>query len=363
MRLLDRYILRRFLLAYTGCFFTLLALYMVIDLFAKLDEFTELESEPLSVAKNVAVYYAYRLPWFFQRLSAIISLMSAMATLAWLQRQNELMPFLAAGVPVRRLLVPLLAGVLVVAGIGLINREWLIPVCGEQLERSATDPRGEATVCAGGCYDDNGIHFEGKVAYPGRQLVQYGGVTIPARFLGRLVHVSCKEMSYRPGNGRDGPGWYLRGAEPAELDCRHPIINNLKQPGVYFVHTDLSFERLTRSPSWFYYQSTRELFHLLREEQLVRRAEVIALLHQRLTTPILELILVLMGIPMILARPERSIFLKLGVGLLIYAAFFGVQYCCWQLAQREYVDAALSAWLPVFLFGPPALVLLDAIKS
>ena len=102
---------------------------------------------------------------------------------------------------------------------------------------------------------------------------------------------------------------------------------------------------------------------MLNEDQLARRAEIIALLHQRLTTPILELILVLLGIPLILSRSDRNIFLKLGVGLLVYGAFFGVQYCCWQLAQRELLDAPLAAWLPVFVFGPPALVLLDAVKS
>ena len=42
MMLLDRWLLRSFLKAWLVCFCSLLSLYVVIDLFSKLDEFLEI---------------------------------------------------------------------------------------------------------------------------------------------------------------------------------------------------------------------------------------------------------------------------------------------------------------------------------
>src|SRR5262249_26495897 len=156
--LLDRYILRQFLRAYVGCFLSFLALYVVMDVFTKLEEFTEPDAarrqasrdvdeirsastqtltysnastmrKMQSFFRNMGVYYGYRLPVFFDRMNGMIALMAAVFTLGWLERQNELLGFLASGVSMRRLIVPVAAAVLVLLGLGVANREELIPRC------------------------------------------------------------------------------------------------------------------------------------------------------------------------------------------------------------------------------------------
>ncbi len=364
MRLLDRYLLRHFLASYLVCLVSFLALYIVIDLFTKLDEFAEGEGSLAGKLQNVVIYYAYRLPWFFQRLSAVLSLVAGMFTLAWLERQNELLPILAAGIPVRRLLLPILLAVVGLIGVALANQELLVPRCSAVLVRSAEDPRGKGGVCPVGCYDDRLIHFEGRFAFPERRMIQYGRVTVPASVAGRMIHLSCKEMFYRPANGRDLGGWYLTGATPAQLDCSPPLYQWPRRPGVYFIETELSYERLTRNPAWFHYESTLALCDLLEtEDQLPRRAEVLALLHRRLTAPLLELILVLLGIPFVLGRGGGGLYFKLGVSLTLYGVFQGFQYVCGNLAQKEFLDPMLGAWLPVLVFGPLAIALLDGVRS
>ena len=363
MRLLDRYVLRHFLLAYAVGFVSLLGLYVVIDLFTRSDEFTEDARGTGEVLANVGVYYLYRLPLFFVRLSGVLALLAATFTVAWLERQNEVMPWLAAGVPLRRLLAPLLGATVLVTGLSVANREWVVPRCSPYLQRGADDPRGRKTCLVHGGYDKNLIHFDGRIACPERQMIQRARVTLPPQVMGGLVNLRVEEMFYRPARGTETSGWYLLGVTPAHVECPHPALNWLG-PGRYFVHTDLSFERLTRPPDWFHYEATPQLFRLLGETTaLSRRGELLTLLHRRLTSPLAEFVLVLLGVALIAGRPERNLFIKLGTALIAYALFAGAHHICHSLARQADLNPALAAWLPALVFGPLALALLDGVRT
>src|SRR5262249_17281121 len=145
--------------------------------------------------------------------------------------------------------------------------------------------------------------------------------------------------------------------------CSYPALNWLA-PGQYFLHTDASFRQLTRKPDWFYYESTSDLLELAKDQMgCQRRGEVVAMLQRRLTSPLLDLILVLLGIPIMFGRFERNLYLKLGVCMIVYAVFQSSQFVCGNLAQHEWMDPIIAAWLPVFLFGPMALLLADGMKT
>ena len=185
MHLIHRYVLRQLLSAYLGCFLSLFVIYLVLDVFTKMDEFAvdphrrhsqaaqttapngaplavETKSERAAVRadlptffRNMLNYYAYRAPVFFDRMNAFIVLLAATFSLGWLERQNEITPLLAAGVPLRRLLLPIWVMVGAILGIGALNREWLIPRCAPFLLREAEDPLGrrpllvQLTSCCG----------------------------------------------------------------------------------------------------------------------------------------------------------------------------------------------------------------------
>jgi lipopolysaccharide export system permease protein len=363
MRLLDRYVLRHYFRAYAICCVCLVALYVIIDLFARIDEFTEHSRGVVEFFRNFLVYYGYRVPWFFQRLCGLVAILAAMFTLAWLERQNELVAWLAAGVPARRLLYPVLGATLAVLTLGLANRELLLPHCREGLQRTPDDPFGRKSVLVQGTYDANSVHVGGGVGDPVRQTVEIGRVTLPPRLVGALVHLNCAEMAYRPASAAESSGWYLRGTRPESLECSHPCLNWLG-PGTYFLHTELDFERLTRRADWFHYEPTWSLLHQLEvDPQLPRRDEMIALVHRRLTTPLWEFILVLMALAYSVRRQDQNLYWKLGVNVVVNVAMQIVQWGCVWLAQQQYLDAALANWLPVLLFGPLALLLLEGMRT
>jgi len=363
MATLDRYILRHFLRAYLACLLVLLCLYVVVDLFSKMHEFADGAAKFKTVLDRVRVYYQYRLPWFFDRFHGVFGLLAALFTWAWLERQNEITPWLAAGVPARRLVAPLMVGVFCTIGLSLANREYLVPRCAAGLQRGPGDPGGRQGLAVRGGFDHNLIHFEGRVAWADRQMVQDGRITLPAHVVGKIVRLRCVEMFYRPPGAGGGSGWYLMAAEPERLETYHPAVDFLG-PGTYFLHSDMSFERLTRPANWYRYQPTHQLLKLAwKDEPVTHRAALTALVHRRLTTPLLDIILVLLGVGLMAGRSERGFFWKIGLGLLAYFGFELSLTVCHHLAENGYVSAALAAWLPVFVYGPASLALLDGLRT
>ena len=113
MKLIDRMLLRNFFKAWLVCFFSLVSLYIVIDVFNKLDQFIDVATQTeTNLFEIMGVFYSYQLVLIFDRLCGVIILLAAMFTVTWMLRNNELLPLLSAGVSTRRVLQPVLLGTL-----------------------------------------------------------------------------------------------------------------------------------------------------------------------------------------------------------------------------------------------------------
>jgi len=169
MKLIDRQILRSFYKAWVICFFTLVSLYVVIDLFNRTDEFSSASGgTPSGFAQAVGLYYSHQVALIFDRLCGVIVLLAAMFTIAWMQRNNELLPFLSAGVPMRRLLWPVFIGTFSLVLLSVANRELVLPRIAEDLQNPASDPYGRRSRLVGAAYEPNGLLLAGQTAVPSK---------------------------------------------------------------------------------------------------------------------------------------------------------------------------------------------------
>src|SRR5688500_7052859 len=129
MFILNRYLLRQFLQVFAICFFSLTGLYIVIDAFGHLDHFSShAERGGGSLLGIMASYYAYHSLPFFDGTSGILAMVSAMFTVTWLQRHQELTAIMAAGISKLRILKPLLFAAAGVSLLGVANRELVLPI-------------------------------------------------------------------------------------------------------------------------------------------------------------------------------------------------------------------------------------------
>src|SRR5262245_47538064 len=125
MNILDRQMIRSYLKAYLICLLSLLSLYIVVDLFTNIEDFAQNQKNVLGVLKQIGTYYGYKVTQIFDRLSEAIALLAAMFTVAWMQRNNELIPLLSAGVSTQRVVRPVLISACAMLVLTVLNQELL----------------------------------------------------------------------------------------------------------------------------------------------------------------------------------------------------------------------------------------------
>jgi lipopolysaccharide export system permease protein len=359
MKLIDRVLFTAFLKAYLLCLVSLLSLYVIIDLFTKLDEFAEQVHGLWPLVKHIGEYYGYQVIRIYDQLCEAIILLSAMFTVAWVQRNNELLPLLSAGVPTRRMLRPILAGATLMVGVGMANQELVIPRVADALLADKSDPRSNKVVGVQGAYEPNFVHIDGDRAFRHELEVMPFYVTLPENMTGTLVHLSAKRASYLPSRG----AWLLEETVPPALENSPPILEST-DPGRYYLKVqEVSFDVLTRNKNWYMYAATSRLRELLNRPDGRPQPAIAVLFHMRLTRPILGVLLVIMGLSLILRDPNRNVFVGVGLCLIMCAAFFAAVFACRQIGELELLSPALAAWLPVLMFGPFAFALSDAIHT
>src|SRR5579872_2341700 len=140
IKLIDRLMIRGYFKAYFVCLTSLLSLYVVVDLFMNLDAFTHHHNRLHDVVLHIGSYYAYKVTEIFDRLCESIVLLAAMFTIAWMQRNNEQVPLLAAGVSTRRIVTPVLLCACVMLTLTVLNQEFIIPRISHKLVLQKDDP-------------------------------------------------------------------------------------------------------------------------------------------------------------------------------------------------------------------------------
>ncbi len=366
MNILDRMLFISFLRAFFICLSSTLSLYIVVDMFTHLDDFSQKANNFTDIILNIFNYYSYQVVLYYDRLCEAIALLAAMFTIAWMQRSNEMLPILSAGVSTHRILKPIILGAMCVLALGIMNQELLIPRIANVLMSERDDPDGFKEKWVHDAFDPNGVHVEGVVAYPKDLEVKHFFVTLPETSSSTMIHLTANRARYIPASTDSlSGGWLLTGTTPAvlEKDNRPDMLAYLS-PGRYFVRTrEVGFETITRNPKWYIFTSTRHLFDLLNKPDGKRQGQIAVMFHSKISRPIIGLLLVIMGLSIILRDQTRHVFISAGLCMGMCAMFYGVVFACKFLGDSDFLPPALAAWLPVLIFGPISFALYDAIHT
>jgi lipopolysaccharide export system permease protein len=363
LTLIDRQMILGYFKSYCVCLISLLSLYVVVDLFTNLDDFAHGGGGLQGTVSRIYAYYSVQMTLIFDRLCEAIVLLAAMFTVAWMQRNNEQVPLLSAGVSTQRIVLPVLVCAFFMLGLTVLNQEFLIPRVAHRLTFQRDDPGGQKEVNVRHAYETNNIHISGGRAVRKGQVVRNFECTIPESLAGNLVHITAQEAHYHRGDDRHGGRWELTGCVPAEVEPI-PGILEVRDQGRFTLTThSIDFEGLTRDPNWFQRTSTWRLYQELLRPESTRLASVAVLFHQRLTRPLLGMVLVLLGLSVILTDQNRNVIVSSGLCLVLCGVFFAACYACKMAGDYEYVKPALAAWFPVMFFGPLSLVMFDAVHT
>ncbi len=123
MRLLDKYILKTFLVTFFFVVLILLAVVTVIDLTDKMDKFSKAELKAI----HIVGYYLDYIPWIGSLLTPITIFIAAVYVCSRMAGHTEVIAMLSAGISFKRMLVPYFIGATLVGIISFVLNGWIIP--------------------------------------------------------------------------------------------------------------------------------------------------------------------------------------------------------------------------------------------
>lgn len=123
MKIIDWYILKRFLSTFFFVVLILLAVITVIDLTEKMDKLAKANVGAAAIAR----YYLDFVPWIGSLITPITIFIATVYVCARMAGHTEVIAILSSGVSFRRYLVPFFVGATIVAAISFILNGWIIP--------------------------------------------------------------------------------------------------------------------------------------------------------------------------------------------------------------------------------------------
>jgi lipopolysaccharide export system permease protein len=375
MRILDRYLLRQFLQNFLICFCSLTGLYIVIDAFAKLESFMHY---PGNLWVNMGKYYAYRIIGFFDQTSSILTLIAAMFTVAIFQRYNELIALQAAGIAKWRIIKPVVMAVLFFTVLAAANRELVIPHIRDHLQTGqAQDLNGEAAKEMFPRTDNKtDIILRGKQTVAKQQLIEKPAFALPPQLDDYGKQLNAASAFYQPHNNQHPSGYLLKGViQPKSIASKASLSLNGETviftphdfhwlaPDECFVASDITFEYLANADDWRSYASLPELMTGLRNPSLNLGSDVRVAIHARIVQPVLDVVLLFLGLPLLLSRNSRNVFFAIGLCVALVVGFYLVVFGCQYLGSNYLVSPALAAWLPLMIFLPLAVWMSNPLRE
>lgn len=367
MFIIDRYLLRQFLKTFIICFISLMGLYIVIDCTTNMEGFLRSGEKTGGALSLIGRYYSYKTFAFFDLVNGLLALISAMFTVAWIQRHNEMTALMGAGISRIRIVMPLIIAAGVVSLLAVANRELIIPHFRDELSRQSKDLIGDQAQDLLAHYDNQtDVIIGGKATYAADKRIRSPDFLMPSRLTQYGKRVKADNAYYQPPQG-DRPGGYLldKVSEPKHLESRPSLLWNGRpvlitphdrpewlKPGQCFIASDLDFDQLTTKKQFF---STSQLIAGLYNSSVGYDANIRVTIHARIIQPLLDCTLLFLGLPLVLQRESRNVFIAIamciGITLVFFLTVIGLQ----SLGSSSIINPALAAWAPLMIFVPAAV--------
>jgi lipopolysaccharide export system permease protein len=305
------------------------------------------------------VYYGFQSSLFFDMVASILSIVAVMIVFGLLYKHHEIHPILAAGIPIYRLVLPVLAGTLTVNAAIIANQELIIPQIAPRLQASRSEERSDREKVEQINDYETGIMIGGKWLHLFTKQVEDASFILPVpQIASTLTPLKAKEATYFEETAERPAGWLLNDANPkySQLNLtesgRHFVLP-MQDPKQVFVVSDVNFDQLSSRSRSYRYVTTPQLLRRIRNPaySVVSIRGQMLNLHSRLLRPIADIICVLLAVPLILRKESRSLVVNMALSTLVLGGVYMMSQAANYLGSVNLVETDLAAWLPIILAG------------
>ena len=361
MTTFDRYLLRRYWHVFGVGYLALFGLFFVIDVFTNVTDFFQGQDTATMLAA-IAQYYSYRAIYFFGLIGGTLEVVAAMVTMVLVQKNGELNPVLSAGISTFRLIRTLLVGACIVNALIILNQEFVIPQIAVHLQFDAgheTDFTGEIVPVRDFATD---MLITGRRLNLKEQKIEDAQFVLSYPKLSETVRtIRAREALPQDPRRHGRSGWLLKGAS-VRYDALQltELGRRCVKPGSaqdeLFIRTEIGMDSLYSNDSHHEYLPTRELVHRLLNPSFSKvslRSQNI-FLQARLTKPLLNLIVVAVGVPFVVRRESTSLITNMAICCGVLGVMLGVNELFLYLGKAAILAPELAVWLPLIIWGTAA---------
>ena len=358
MKIIDRYIIREFILPFFYCLFVFISLYIVIDLFSRLEDILKHHVE----WKTLLQYYAAFLPIIFVRTAPVAVLLSTLYVLGNLSKYNEITALKAGGLNVWRLALPLFFLGLIISIVTLAINDKIVP----QANLISTTVKEE--------------HLDREKKETGQRIIEnialYGTRN-------RLIHVCkfyvhdnlLKEITILEQDENERVTAKIQAKEAKWIkdrwvffDC---VIYNFDKYGqaslepstfkkmlIDIEEKPKDFLRRESSAEFMSYRKLKSYIERLSGSGAKIVRKLLVDLYYKISFPFVSVVIIFLGIPFALSAQGTGKVASIGLSIVIGFSYYTVEALSIALGKRGALPPFLSAWFANILFSAVAIMLM-----
>lgn len=359
MKLIQRYILKGFIPPFIWCLITFAFLFIIIDLFAHLDEMLK-QSVPI---KTMLDYYISFIPIIFVQATPMAILIACMYALGDFNKNHEIVAIKASGLSLMKALFPLFyMGLILTIAIYIVNDRYVPSanlntktIKDEKLEKDkAKVASAYVNVAVSG--RNNRIYYAKSFDAKNNKL--YNLIILEHDKNDVLLDkITADEAAWSEVGGWKGKKCVKYNFDPKGAVKGDPIPHKEMQLPIEEKPHEFLAERM--QPEFMNYKELKRYVRRLRggSTRLIRKFKVD--LYHKASFPFISLIVIVLAIPFSLKQERRSgAMMGLAFGILLGVLYYFVMAICVALGKGGFLPPLLAAWAANILFLGGGLFLL-----
>jgi len=351
MKILEKHILKNFIIAFAFCITLLMVLGVIGDILGFLDDIFK-KGIPLS---SIFLFYLYFAPFAFVNMVPFACLLGAVFVFNDLSKNHEVTAIITSGISLWKVMKPVLLATFVLCLCTFIVNEKLVPgamgkagqIRQEKLERSGEE--GKQVVENLTAYGEGNQMIFAREYYPETKKME-----------DVIIHkldtdqATTKKINAKSAKWRDDGFWVGTDVIVFNLDSNGDfawdpeVYKNKKlpireSPGD-FVNTQLD-------PKMMSYDQLKRYISILAVSSSPTSVRRLAVdLNYKLVFPFTAMITVLVGIPFSIATGRVNALLGMARGIFVAMLYLPVMAVCLAFGKRGILPPVLSVWLSIILF-------------
>ncbi len=352
MKLLDRYIIKKFLSTFFFAIILIISLAIVIDLTEKMEDFLEKQPPLKSILFD---YYLNFIPFYTNLFMFLFIFIAVVFFTSKMAGHTEIVAILSNGISFRRLLKPYFMAAFVLAIFSFVLSNFIIPPANK------IRLKFEDTYINGTYYNnERNIH---KQIEPGIFIYMESFKTISntgykfsiEKFEGKVL--KSKLMSQLARWKDEDKSWEINNYRIREFTDKGETLRTGSTLDTVLNITPEDFINRDKDKMTLNYF---ELNELIADKKMRGETDINSYLlekHQRTAFPFSTFVLTLIGVSVASRKRRGGTGLNLGIGLLISFSYIFFMQISAQFSLKGNLQPWLSAWLPNMIFAVVAVII------